>query len=111
MHERVGSWSGSREETRWFSGAGARRRRRFDEAGIPFEIVPGVTAGLGVTAYAGIPVTHREASSAVAFVTGHGDPESRSRGRAGSTGRRWRGFRVRSSSTWESLISRRFAAP
>ena len=46
------------------------------EAGIPFEIVPGVTAGLGVTAYAGIPVTHRGAASAVAFVTGHGDPES-----------------------------------
>ena len=74
-HERVGSSSGSREATRWFSGAGARRRRRFAQAGIPFEIVPGVTAGLGVTAYAGIPVTHREASSAVAFVTGHGDPE------------------------------------
>ena len=49
---------------------------RFTQAGIPFEIVPGVTAGLGVTAYAGIPVTHRGAASAVAFVTGHGDPES-----------------------------------
>ena len=45
-------------------------------AGIPFEIIPGVTAGLGVTAYAGIPVTHRGEASAVAFVTGHGDPES-----------------------------------
>ena len=38
--------------------------------------MPGVTAGVGVTAYAGIPVTHRGASSAVAFVTGHNDPES-----------------------------------
>jgi uroporphyrinogen III methyltransferase / synthase len=45
-------------------------------AGIPFEIIPGVTAGLGATAYAGIPVTHRAGASAVAFVTGHGDPES-----------------------------------
>ena len=75
MHGRVGPWSGSREETRWFSAVGARRRRVLREAGVPFEIVPGVTAGLGVTAYAGIPVTHRGAASAVAFVTGHGDPE------------------------------------
>jgi uroporphyrinogen III methyltransferase/synthase len=38
--------------------------------------VPGVTAGVGVTAYAGIPVTHRASSSAVAFVTGHDNPEA-----------------------------------
>jgi uroporphyrinogen III methyltransferase/synthase len=44
------------------------------EAGIDYEIVPGVTAGVAATAYAGIPVTHREAASAVAFVTGHEDP-------------------------------------
>src|SRR5208283_320016 len=41
-----------------------------------FEIVPGVTAAVGVSAYAGIPVTHRAFSSAVAFVTGHGEPET-----------------------------------
>jgi uroporphyrinogen III methyltransferase / synthase len=44
------------------------------EAGIPFEIVPGVTAGVAAPAYAGIPVTHRELASGVAFVTGHEDP-------------------------------------
>jgi uroporphyrinogen III methyltransferase/synthase len=43
-------------------------------ASIPFEIVPGVTAGLAAPAYAGIPVTHRELASAVAFITGHEDP-------------------------------------
>jgi uroporphyrinogen III methyltransferase/synthase len=57
-------------------GRGAEEALALGAAGIPFEIVPGVTAGVGVTAYAGIPVTHRAAASAVAFVTGHGDPLS-----------------------------------
>ncbi len=57
-------------------GRGAEEALSLSSAGIPFEIVPGVTAGVGVTAYAGLPVTHRGVSSAVAFVTGHDDPEA-----------------------------------
>jgi uroporphyrinogen III methyltransferase / synthase len=57
-------------------GRGAEEAACLRAAGIRFEIVPGVTAAVGVTAYAGIPITHRQAASAVAFVTGHGDPES-----------------------------------
>jgi len=40
-------------------------------AGIPFEIVPGVTTPLGLAAYTGVPLTHRQHTSAVTFVTGH----------------------------------------
>jgi uroporphyrinogen III methyltransferase/synthase len=61
-------------------GRGAEEAACLKAAGIPFEIVPGVTAGVGVTAYAGIPVTHRAAASAVAYVTGHNDPESDAHG-------------------------------
>ena len=55
-------------------GRGAEEARSAADAGIPFEIVPGVTAGVAAPAYAGIPVTHRDDASAVAFVTGHEDP-------------------------------------
>jgi uroporphyrin-III C-methyltransferase len=44
------------------------------EAGIPFEIVPGVSSSYGVPAYAGIPLTHRNVSSAFTVITGHEDP-------------------------------------
>ncbi len=52
-------------------GRGAEEALALAGAGIPFRIVPGVTAGIGGLAYAGIPVTHRETNSAVTFVTGH----------------------------------------
>ena len=44
------------------------------EAGVLFEIVPGITAALAASSYAGIPVTHRGLASAVALVTGHEEP-------------------------------------
>jgi uroporphyrinogen III methyltransferase / synthase len=56
-------------------GRGGEEGEALREAGISFEVVPGVTAGVAATAYAGIPVTHRDDASAVAFVTGHEDPE------------------------------------
>jgi uroporphyrinogen III methyltransferase/synthase len=56
-------------------GRGGEEALVLRAAGVEFEIVPGVTAGVAAPAYAGIPVTHRELASGVAFVTGHEDPE------------------------------------
>src|SRR5580704_14111467 len=50
---------------------GGEEMEALASAGVPFEIVPGVTTPLGIAAYTGVPLTHREHSSAVTFVTGH----------------------------------------
>jgi uroporphyrinogen III methyltransferase / synthase len=55
-------------------GRGGEEALALKEAGLPFEVVPGVTSGVAAPAYAGIPVTHRNVSTSVAFVTGHEDP-------------------------------------
>ena len=55
-------------------GRGGEEALALLEAGIPFEVVPGITAGLAAPACAGIPVTHRGCASCVTFVTGHEDP-------------------------------------
>jgi uroporphyrinogen III methyltransferase/synthase len=67
-------------------GRGGEEAEVLHEQGIPFEIVPGVTSAIAAPAYAGIPLTHREFTSTVAFVTGHEDP-----------------LKASSSINWESL--------
>lgn len=52
-------------------GRGAEEAEALAKQKIPFEIVPGITSGIAAAAYAGIPVTHRDVSASVAFVTGH----------------------------------------
>lgn len=56
-------------------GRGGEEALALRAADIPFEVVPGITAGVAAPAYAGIPVTHRGVSASVAFVTGHEDPD------------------------------------
>src|ERR1700683_2659548 len=55
-------------------GRGGEEGELLRDRDVAYEVVPGITAGVAAPAYAGIPVTHRDAASAVAFVTGHEDP-------------------------------------
>lgn len=55
-------------------GRGGEEAEQLAEAGIAFEVVPGVTSAVAAPAYAGIPVTHRDHASMITFITGHEDP-------------------------------------
>jgi uroporphyrinogen III methyltransferase/synthase len=59
-------------------GRGGEEAEALVQAGIPFEVVPGVTSAIAVPAYAGIPVTHRNYTSTLAIITGHEDPTKES---------------------------------
>ena len=58
-------------------GRGGEEAEILVENKIPFEIIPGITSGIGAANYSGIPLTHRKYGSTVAFVTGHEDPEKK----------------------------------
>jgi len=55
-------------------GRGGEEALRLAKEGIAFEVIPGITSGIAVPAYAGIPVTHRGLASEVTFITAHEDP-------------------------------------
>jgi uroporphyrinogen III methyltransferase/synthase len=55
-------------------GRGGEEAMELSEAGVRFEVIPGVTSAIAVPTYAGIPLTHRDLSSTTCFITGHEDP-------------------------------------
>ncbi len=72
--KRGSRWCASRAAIPFVFGRGGEEAEELAAAGIPFEIVPGVTSAVAVPAYAGIPVTHRRYTTLVTFITGHEDP-------------------------------------
>ena len=91
-------------------GRGGEECEALHATGIPFEVVPGVTAAIAASCYAGIPVTHRDFNSSFTVITGHEkeeeyrDEQAKGAARAAPatlTGRAWRSCRA-SRSTWGS---------
>tara|TARA_B100001750_G_scaffold245354_1_gene264791 strand:+ start:51 stop:794 length:744 start_codon:yes stop_codon:yes gene_type:complete len=58
-------------------GRGGEEAEFLKSFGVKYEIIPGITSGIGSATYAGIPLTHRKFASSVVFVTGHEDPEKK----------------------------------
>ena len=59
-------------------GRGGEEAEFLKSFNVKYEIIPGITSGIGSATYAGIPLTHRQFASSVVFVTGHEDPEKKS---------------------------------